>query len=49
MFWIKDIEEIRNLSLEDINKAAKKYIDVENFVLLIVTDTTKVKIKNLKI
>jgi predicted Zn-dependent peptidase len=49
MFWIKDIEEIRNLNLEDINEAAKKYIDVENFVLLIVTDTTKVKIKNLKI
>ncbi|MFZ8833959.1 MAG: M16 family metallopeptidase [Candidatus Caldipriscus sp.] len=49
MFWIKDIEEIRNLSLEDINYAAKKYIDLENFVLLIVTDTTKVKIKNLKI
>ncbi|MDT7904671.1 MAG: pitrilysin family protein [Candidatus Caldipriscus sp.] len=49
MFWIKDIEEIRNLSLEDINGAAKKYIDVENFVLLIVTDTTKAKIKNLKI
>jgi len=49
MFWIKDIEEIRNMRLEEVNEAAKKYIEAENFVLLIVTDTTKAKIKNLKI
>ncbi len=49
MFWIKDIDEISRLSLEEVNDAARKYLEVENVVLLIVTDTTKVKISNLKI
>lgn len=49
MFWMKDINQIRSLTLEDVNRAARKYFNTENFVLLIVTDTTKIKFKNLKI
>ncbi|MEO0214869.1 MAG: pitrilysin family protein [candidate division WOR-3 bacterium] len=49
MFWIKDIDEIRSLTLKDINETARKHFNTENFILLIVTDTTKVKFKNLKI
>ncbi len=44
-FWEKDIEEIKNLKKEEIINSAKKYLDPENILILIVTDTTKFKTK----
>ena len=49
MFWMKDIEQIRNLKLEDINEVARKYFNTDEYILLIVTDTTKVNLKDLGI
>ncbi len=43
MFWIKDVEEIRRLTLDRVNEAARKYLNTDRYVLLIVTDTTKFK------
>jgi predicted Zn-dependent peptidase len=42
-FWEKDIEEIQKLSKKEIIEAAKKYLDPENILILIVTDTSKYK------
>lgn len=44
-YWIKDIEEIKNLSLEEVNEAAKKYLP-ENYAVVIVADTTQFKFNN---
>ena len=49
MFWIKDVEEIRNLTLDRVNGAARKYLNTDRYVLLIVADTTKFKPKRLKV
>ncbi len=49
MFWIKDIQDIQKFTLDDINEVAKKYFNTDEFILLIVTDTTKVSLKDLKI
>jgi len=43
MFWIKDVEEIRNLTLDRVNEVARKYLNTDRYILLIVTDTTKFK------
>ncbi len=48
MFWIRDVEEIRNLTLDRVNEAARKYLNTDKYVLLIVADTTKFKPKRLK-
>jgi len=43
MYWIKDVEEIQRLTLEDVNRAARKYLETERYVLVILTDTTRFK------
>jgi zinc protease len=37
-YWVKDLEEIRSLSREDIRRVAEKYLDPENYVLAIATN-----------
>ena len=44
-FWEKDIEEIKKLKKDEILNSAKKYLDPENILILIVTDTLKYKSK----
>ncbi|NPB03963.1 MAG: insulinase family protein [Thermotogae bacterium] len=48
MFWIKDVEEISRLTLQKVNAAARKYLNTEDYILLILTDTTHFKPKSLK-
>jgi len=49
-FWEKDVEKIQKLSKEQILESAKKYLDPENILIVIVTDTSKYKwnVKDLK-
>ncbi len=43
-YYLKDIEEIKGLAREDLLRVARKYIDLENFIVAIVT-----KIKDLQL
>jgi zinc protease len=43
-YWEKDLEEIKNLTAEDISRVAKKYLDVESYVLVVVADLGKAKL-----
>ncbi|MEO0180154.1 MAG: pitrilysin family protein [candidate division WOR-3 bacterium] len=40
LYWIEDILAISNLSLDEVNSAARSYFDPENFVLVVVADTS---------
>lgn len=42
-FWEKEVEEIEKLKKEEIIDAAKKYLDSQNILIVIVTDTSKYK------
>ncbi len=37
-YWVRDLEEIRTLTREDIQRAAKKYLDPDKYVLTIATN-----------
>ena len=43
-FWKRDIEEIKELTLEDVNRAAKKYFP-EGYIVLVLTDTSRFKLQ----
>ncbi len=47
-FWLKDVEEIKTLTREDVIEAARKYIDLNNLVMVLVADTSKFDLKKLK-
>ncbi|MGB9590216.1 MAG: M16 family metallopeptidase [candidate division WOR-3 bacterium] len=40
LYWIEDIIAISNLSLDQVNAAAKAHFDPDNFVLVVVADTS---------
>ena len=40
LYWIEDIIAISNLSLDQVNAAAKNNFDPDNFVLVVVADTS---------
>ncbi len=40
LYWIEDIIAISNLSLDQVNAAAKANFDPDNFVLVVVADTS---------
>ncbi len=40
LYWIEDIMAISNLSLDQVNAAAKANFDPDNFVLVVVADTS---------
>ncbi len=40
LYWIKDIVNISQLSLDQVNRAAKDHLDPDNFALVIVADTS---------
>jgi len=40
LYWINDIVAISNLSLDQVNAAAKEYFDPDNFALVVVADTS---------
>ncbi len=42
-YWIKEIEEIASLSLDDVSSAVREHIDPDNFVMAVVADTEKFK------
>ncbi len=42
-FWEKDVKEIQKLKKEEILESARKYLDPENILITIVTDTSKYK------
>jgi len=44
-YWEKDVEEIQNMSVDYVGEMARKYLDPENFVLVIVSDTSKLKLE----
>ncbi|MEO0287414.1 MAG: pitrilysin family protein [candidate division WOR-3 bacterium] len=44
-FWEKEIKEIENLKKDEIIEAARKYLDPQNILIIIVTDTSKYKWK----
>lgn len=48
-FWLKDVEEIKSFTLDDIDYAAKKYLHPDNFVMVLVADTSKFDIEELKL
>ncbi len=48
MFWLKEVERIKGLTLEEVNEAARKYLNTEDYVLLILTDTTRFKASRIK-
>ncbi len=43
-YWLKDIQQIKKLSLEEVNEAARKYIP-DDFIMLVLTDTSAFKLK----
>ncbi len=46
-FWLKDVEEIKTLTREDVIEAARKYIDLKNLVIVLVADTSKFDVEKL--
>ncbi|RKY96355.1 MAG: hypothetical protein DRQ06_01610, partial [Candidatus Hydrothermota bacterium] len=45
MYWEKDVEEIQKMDVDYVNEMARKYLDPENFVLVIVSDTSKLRLE----
>ncbi len=43
-FWKRDIEEIKKLTLKDVNEAARKYFP-DRFIVLVLTDTSRFKLE----
>ncbi|MCS7245438.1 MAG: insulinase family protein [candidate division WOR-3 bacterium] len=41
-YWLRDIQEIKDLKLEEVNKTAKEYLP-KNFVVVVLADTTQYK------
>jgi zinc protease len=44
-YWIKDLEEIRSLTLEDIQRVAGEYLTPENYVVVIVTKVDSLRLE----
>jgi zinc protease len=48
-YWIRDMEEIQTLTLDRVNRAASLHLRPDDFVLVIVGDTSKLDIEKLGI
>ncbi len=43
-YWEKDVEDIKGMNLNYVNQMARKYLNPDDFVLVIVSDTSKLKL-----
>jgi zinc protease len=48
-YWVRDMEEIQALSLDQVNRAAERYLMPDDFTLVIVADTSKLDLEKLDI
>lgn len=46
-FWLKDVEQIKKVTTEDVLQVARKYLHPDNFVMVLVSDTSKFDVKKL--
>ena len=44
-YWLKDVEKIQKLTLEEANRAGRKYIDPENWVMVVVANVDSLKLE----
>ncbi len=48
-FWLKDVEDIKKFTVDDILSAARKYLHPDNFVMVLVADTSKFDVNKLNL
>ena len=44
-YWMKEVEEIQKLTLKEVNEAGKRYIDPENWLMVVVSNKDSLKLK----
>jgi len=45
-YFLKDLEEIKNLTVQDVNRVIRQFFSLEKFTTIIVTDLSKFKLKS---